>query len=239
LIFVVGAMFTTGSRGPIYTLVVTGPLILGMAAASRVLAPQTAMRLFILIPIIAIVAVSLSPRAYEGFVQRATYSSDDTIYSRVVSAPLDQTIGALSEAPALGVGIGTTHSSALQIMDTDEPWWLHGLETEEEPARVTVELGVIGLLLTYFLRFLIAAFALRCAMSFRDPAYRALGIVLMAHLMMSMIGSIINNPTASLYYWGALGLVLTMRRLEQPARIEVGTIRAGRPKIGQSAVRAK
>jgi hypothetical protein len=237
LTLVVGAMFTTGSRGPVYTLVATGPVILGMAVVGRVLAAQTAMRLCILLPVIAIVALNLSPRAVEGFTERVD-SSGESATNRL-SMAVDQTIGALSEGPALGMGIGTTHSSALLIMSTEEPWWLHGLETEEEPARVTVELGVLGLLLTYFLRLLIAAFALRCALSFRDPAYRALGIVLMAHLTISVILAVINNPTASLYYWGALGLVLTMRRLEQPARTEVGTIRAARPRIGRSVVRAE
>jgi hypothetical protein len=214
LVLAVGAMFTTGARTPVYTLVATGPLILGMAVASRVLASRTAMRLFMLIPVIAIVAVSLSPRAYEAFVERATYSGDDTQY-RVVSAPLNQTIGALSEAPALGFGIGTTHSAALTIMQTDEFSWLHGLIVEEEPARVAEELGMIGLLLIYFLRFLIAGFAFRRAMSFKDPAYRSLGIVLTAFLAVYILLPSINNPTAGLYYWGALGLLLTMQRLER------------------------
>jgi len=240
LILAIGAMFTTGSRAPVYILVATGPLILGMAVASRVLAPQMAMRLFILIPIFAIVAVSLSPRAYEGFVERATSSSDDTLYSRVVSAPLDQTIGALSEAPALGFGIGTTHAAGLTIMQTDEFWWLHGLIVEEEPARVTEELGVIGLLLIYFLRFLIATFALRCAMSFKDPAYRSLGIVLTAYLAVYILLPSINNPTASLYYWGALGLLLAMQRLEQAlVRRPGATLAASRARVGRSAVHAK
>jgi hypothetical protein len=242
LILVIGAMFTTGSRAPIYILVATGPLILGMAVASGVLAPQTAMRLFTLIPIVAIVAVSLSPRAYEGFVERAnaTYATDDTVYSRVVSAPLNQTIEALLEAPALGFGIGTTHTAGLTIMQTDEFWWLHGLRVEEEPARVTEELGVIGLILIYFLRFLIATFALRCAMSFKDPAYRSLGIVLTAYLAVYILVSSINNPTAGFYYWGALGLLLAMQRLEQGlVRRPGATLAASRAKVGRSAVLAK
>ena len=84
-------------------------------------------------------------------------------------------------------------------------------------ARVTVELGLIGLVLIYFLRFLIAAFALRCAMTFKDPGYRALGIVLMVNLAVGIIAPVMLNATAGLYYWGSLGLVLTMRRLEQCA----------------------
>jgi hypothetical protein len=122
------------------------------------------------------------------------------------------------------MGIGTTHPSALTIMGVDWPWWLNDLITEQEMARVVVELGPIGLILIYFLRILVAVFALRCAMRFKDPAYRALGIVLAVYLAISIIGSIMLNVTADLYYWGALGLVLTMRQLEQSAGAEFGTV---------------
>jgi O-antigen ligase len=237
LILVVGAMFTTGSRGPVYTLLLTGPIILGMAIAGRVLPSRTVMRVFVLLPVIAIVAVNLSPQAFEGFAYRAT--TGDTTLERV-SSPVYQTIEVLSEAPALGMGIGTTHSSALAIMGTDEPWWLDGIRPEDEMARVTAELGVIGLLLNFFLRCLIAAFGLRCAMSFRDRAYRALGIVLAVHLALGILVAIINNATAGLYYWGGLGLVLAMRQLEQSARTEARTtLAASRPRIDRLAVHAE
>jgi len=238
LTLVIGAMFTTGSRAPVYTLVLTGPIILGMAVAGRVLASQTAVRLCILLPIMAIAAVSISPRAYEGFSDRAS-TSDDSTLQRVFS-PIYQTMRALSEAPALGLGIGTTHSAAVTIMGTDDQWWLHGLTPEDEMARVTAELGVIGLLLNYLLRFLVAAFALRYAMSFRDPAYRALGIVLAIHLSLGIVVAVINNATAGLYYWGSLGLVLAMRRLEQSAYAQARTtLPMSRPRIEQPAVHAK
>jgi hypothetical protein len=125
-------------------------------------------------------------------------------------------------------------------MQTDEFWWLQGLLVEEEPARVTEELGLIGLLLIYFLRFLIAMFALRCAMSFKDPAYRSLGIVLTAYLAVYILLPSINNPTAGLYYWGALGLLLAMQRLEQAlVRRPGATLAASRARVGRSAVHAK
>src|SRR5262249_34905257 len=111
---------------------------------------------------------------------------------------------------------GATAPAALSIMGAEGPWWLPDeLFCEEEMARVTVELGPIGLLLTYFLRSLIAAFALRSAMRFKDPAYRALGIVLAVHLALGLIVPIMLNVTAGLYYLGALGLVLAMRQLEE------------------------
>src|SRR5262249_20307820 len=104
-------------------------------------------------------------------------------------------------------------------------WWIPGeLLTEEEVARVTVEQGPIGLLLNYFLRFLIVVFAVRWAMSFKDPAYRALGIVLAIWLALGVIMPVVNNVTLGLYYWGALGLMLAMRRLEQSAAAEFATV---------------
>jgi hypothetical protein len=225
LALVIGAMFTTGSRAPVYMLVGTSPFILWLAATRGVLSSRTAMRLCVLIPVIAIVALSISPRATEAFMARAGEADSSYALERLFS-PLYQTIGALSDAPVLGFGIGTTHPSALTIMGVDWPWWLQDLFTEDEMARVTVELGLIGLLLIYFVRFLIAAFALRCAMTFKDPGYRALGIVLMVNLAVGIITPIMLNATAGLYYWGSLGLVLTMRRLEQSAGREFGKVPA-------------
>jgi hypothetical protein len=223
LALVIGAMFTTGSRGPVYTLLATSPFILWLAATSGVLSSLTAMRLCVLIPVIAIVALSISPRATEAFMSRSGEADWSYTLMRFFS-PLDQTLVALSDAPVLGVGIGTTHPSALTIMGADFPWWLDNLLTEGEMARVTVELGLIGLTLIYFLRFLTAAFALRCTMTFKDPAYRALGIVFTINLAMGMIAPVMLNVTAGLYYWGSLGLVLTMRRLEQSAGKELGRV---------------
>jgi hypothetical protein len=236
LVLVVGAMFTTGSRGPVFTLIATGPIILLLAASNGLLSYRTAIRLGVLIPVLAIAALSISPRATEAFMQRASGTDSSYTLMRVFS-PLDQTIGVLSYGPVLGFGIGTTHNAAFTIMGTTDQWWLHGLLVEDEMARVTEELGVIGLLLNYFLRFLIAAFALRCAMTFKDPGYRALGIVLAVHLMLGIAFQVIFNPTAGLYYWGALGLVLTMRRLEQSVAMKsVRALTASRTRIGLSTV---
>jgi hypothetical protein len=229
LSLLVGAMFTTGSRGPVYYLLATSPVILLLAAKKRLLSPQIVMRLCMVLPIVAILALSASPRAFQAFMERAEATSGENV-SRMLSG-LVQTIGVLSDVPALGIGIGTTHSASLSIMGAEFPWWLPGeLWTEDEMARVTVELGPIGLLLVYSLRFLIAVFALRCTMSFKDPAYSALGIGLTAWLALGLIGSVMLNVTVALYYYGALGILFAMRRLEQSAGTAFGTVaRSSRP----------
>jgi len=239
LSLVVGAMFTTGSRGPIWVLLATGPVILWLAATSKVLSLQTAMRLCLLVPVITILALNLSPQAFQAFMERAEQAPDYTL-ERTFSW-FYQTTGALSAEPLLGMGIGATHPAALSIMGAEFPWWLPDeLLTEDEMARVTVELGPIGLLLIGSLRFLIAAFALRSAMRFKDPAYRALGIVLAVHLALGILAPIMLNATLGLYYWGALGLVLAMRQLEQARGTVVGTVvgAENRPNNKPSASRA-
>ena len=231
LILVVGAMFTTGSRAPVYTLVATGPVILWLAAIGRVLPTRIAVRLCLLLPIAAFVALNLSPRAVDAFTQRVNEQVSDSTAYRLLS-PVNQTIWALSDGRALGTGIGTTHPSAFTIMGTQEPSWLGDLWPEDEPARVTVELGLIGLMLIYLPRFLIIGLALRWALSFKAPAYRVLGIVLTSYLTVAIVGQIVFNATAGLYYWGAVGLLLAMRRFEQSPRTQPTPMLApGRPKL--------
>jgi hypothetical protein len=230
LILIVGAMFTTGSRAPVYTLVATGPVILWLAASRRVLRIQTAVRLCFLLPIIAFVALNLSPRAVDAFTQRAN-EVPDSAADRLLS-PVNQTIWALSDGPALGMGIGATHPSAFTILGTQEPWWLGDLLTEDEAARVTVELGLIGLMLIYLLRFLTIGLALRSTLSFKAPACRVLGIGLTGYLTVAIVGQVVFNATAGLYYWGAVGLLFAMRRFEQSPRTQVRPMLVpGRPKL--------
>jgi hypothetical protein len=214
LTFAVGAMFTTGSRAPIYMLIIAWPVILLLALTCQIVSSRIAVRLLILLPFIVFAALNISPRAFQAFADRATEAGTDDALTRIVS-PLLETIDALSSAPAFGIGIGTTHPSSLAIMGVESPWWLRDLLTEVEMARITVELGFVGLLLALFVRVLIAVFALRWAMSFKDPLYRAFGIPLAIYLAFGITGSIMLNATAGLYYWGSVGLMIAMRRLEQ------------------------
>ena len=214
LILVVGAMFTTGSRTPVFILLAGFPIIVLLGIKRGVLAPRQALRLSIFVPIIAIAALSLSPAAVNAFMERAS-SGGDFSYTLERILPIAQPLAALTDAPIFGMGIGVTHGSALTIMSAEWPWWLQDLIFEDEMARVIVEVGVIGFLLTYTLRVLIVRFALRCTLSYKDPFYRALGIALMIHLATGLVLPIVNNVTAGAYYWGALGLVFAMRRLEK------------------------
>ena len=213
LVLVVGAMFTTGSRTTFYSLFATAPLFLILGLRAGVLTTNVAVRLCALLPLIVFAAMNLSPEAVQAFSHRASHADDPV--ERLLG-PMTQAIEAISNAPIFGMGIGVTHNSALSVMGALELWWLDAnLVFEGETARVAVELGAIGFVLVYALRIVIVAFALRCVFSYKDQAYRCLGIAMVANLSLGLIVPVVNNVTAGLYYWGSLGLLLCMRRLER------------------------
>jgi len=175
--------------------------------------------------------LNTSPEAVEAFKYRTETSGDTN--DRFI-APFRQLNEVLSDAPFFGLGIGVTHTAAFTIMGTTDPWWLGDprIVEEEEIARMAEEIGIVGVLLLYLARFLIVALALRCTSSFKDPAYRALGIVLTIQLTLGLWLPMVTNPTAGLYYWGSLGLMLSMMRLERLAYTETRTMVApGRRKL--------
>src|SRR5262249_12493652 len=135
LSLIIGAMFTTGSRAPVFYLLATSPVILWLAVTRGVLSRPAAMRLCMVLPIVTILALSASPRAFQAFMERTQEASDrgETTLTRLYS-PFEQTIGALLEVPVFGTGIGTTHNAALSIMGDQFPWWLPIL-VEDEMAR--------------------------------------------------------------------------------------------------------
>jgi hypothetical protein len=236
LVLVIGAMFTTGSRGPVFTLIAAGPIILWLALKGGLLAPRTALRLFVLLPIIGLAALAISPAAFQAFSERASEADSSYVLSRAF--PVFQTIDAVVNAPILGMGIGTAQNWVVVAMGADSPWWLGDLLYEDEWARIIVELGVIGFVLLFTLRSLIVFWSFRFATSFKDPAYRALGIVLAIHLVLGLVASTVTNVTANFYYWAAVGLVFAMRRLEQTDQIEARAMRTLNSQTDQIEARA-
>jgi hypothetical protein len=236
LVLCIGAMFTTGSRTPVYSLMISAPFIWYLAWNRGLVNARIAIRLAVVLPIIGLAALNLSPEAVDAFAYRSSHS--DEASSRMMM-PVLETIDAIENAPIFGLGIGVTHNSAMRIMGADSPWWLSGLLFESEPPRIVVEMGIFGFILQYIIRVLVVAVAIGSVMSFKDKASRALGIVLLPHLALGIWVPLVNNVAAGMYYWGAFGLVLAMRRLEQRAHTEASGHRqlsfelSGKPALGR------
>jgi hypothetical protein len=207
----IAAVFTTGSRAPIYASVLTAPVVLYVWTSRGIISTGNFMKVGLAGALIAIVVTFIASSAIDAYSYRAGHS-DDPI-DRLLS-PLTETYGVLGETPIIGAGLASTAASAMTIMGTKDYWWLGGIGAEQEPARVLQEAGVIGFLLTYAVRIWLLVKAISLGRWFRTPVYAAMAGVIAGFFAQELFLVVINNPTVGLYYWFAAGLLFAMYRLE-------------------------
>jgi hypothetical protein len=212
LVITSAAMFTTGSRAPIYSIVITLPLMLFIWRVRGLVSGGALLRISAVWVIMSMVVLLISSGAIEAFQYRAEHADDPTMR---LLAPLNEVYEALGQTPVMGTGMASTNGAAIAITGTDSWWWLQGVFVESETARVLQETGIIGFILIYAARLWLLIKAITLGVRFRSPLYAAIGGGLAAFLAQGSYGIIINNPTAGIYYWFAAGLLFAMYRLEQ------------------------
>jgi len=211
VVVTVAAMFTTGSRAPIYATAITAPAVLYIWGSRGIMSSRNVVKVGIACICISIIVAFSVPEAIEAYQYRAGHS-DDPI-DRTLS-PLIEAYSALTESPIIGTGLASTHGSAVMIMGTIEYWWLDGQFFEQEGARVLQETGVIGFILVYAARIWLLMKAISLGVRFRTPLYAAMAGVIAGFFAQHLFLFVINNPTAGTYYWSAAGLLFAMYRLE-------------------------
>jgi hypothetical protein len=211
LVITSAAMFTTGSRTPIYSIVITLPLMLFIWKVGGLVSGGALLRISAVWMIMSVAVLLISSGAIEAYQYRASHADDPTMR---VLAPLSEVYDALGQTPVMGTGMATTSGAAITITGTSSFWWLQGVFVETEQARVLQEIGIIGFILIYAARAWLVIKAITLSARFRSPLHVAIGGGLAAFLAQSSYGIIINNPTAGIYYWFAVGLLFAMCRLE-------------------------
>ena len=225
MVLTVAAMFTTGSRAPIWWLIATWPLALIVWGRTGLLSMKTAGRMILGAAAIWILAQFLAADAFDAYAYRVDQATDAT--SRLL-APLNQTWGALMTSGPIGTGMASSNGSALSIMGTSDFWWLNYL-FEVESARVLQETGIVGFILVYAVRVWLLVKAISLSGRFRNPLYVGLGgVTACLFLQNLLLGFVINNATVGIYHWFAAGLLFAMYRLEvaESARTEEQPVRA-------------
>src|SRR5215467_65831 len=146
LVISIGAMFTTGSRGPIFGAVLFLPVVLYVWAAGGIMSTRSVVQLGLSAIIVSMAVAIAVPDAIEAYQYRAGHSDD----------PVERIIGGITEnydamlgAPALGTGMASTNAAAVAIMGTTDFWWLNGVGVEGETARVLLETGAVGFVLVF------------------------------------------------------------------------------------------
>lgn len=208
------AMFTTGSRMGVLSIATGLLFMLSMASIRGEISSAFLWRGIAGIILLGLVGVYFADDAVDAFFNRATRVEDTT--SRFMS-PITETLDALSGGRFLGVGMASTHGGLVRtFMGTNATFhWLGGVLVEVEPARVMLETGVIGFLLNYALRLLCVAFAFRMALSFRSRLFGNLSSGLAFFFSLHLILFVVGSPTAGIYYWFGLGLLLAMQQIEK------------------------
>ncbi len=119
----------------------------------------------------------------------------------------------------VGFGIGTAYQGASRFIKSRGEMPRH---FESEYERVTLELGVVGLVIVVLLRISIFLFILKSFFKSRNRDAKIILTVLVLYQLPAIVGlqSIIYNTTQGAIYWFAIGLVVAINRLtkEQDAK---------------------
>jgi hypothetical protein len=214
-VLIIGNVLMSGSRGPAF-------LIVGMTIAfmaSSVGRHSTAMRRLRLALIVMVIAGGLGVafmfrEPFNAFMYRVETSSDTAERLKVVDVgSLDD---ALDAAGAGGFGAGATQpgASALRRILGIPPMLKEPPEAEAEYIRVMLEIGPIGFLAWYGLRFYLLGALWLTWRDLRHPFLRQLGFgALLVHLI-SLPQSLVINHTFGVYYWLFAGFIFLLPRLE-------------------------
>jgi len=232
LLVIVAAMFATGSRAPVYSLIAAIAAYSALTALAGDLSATAAMRACLGAIALAVGIWAFLPEPASAFQYRA-YAGGDSI-ARLL-APIVEPLVMAKEAGFFGFGIGAAHQSATFLTGSAYPWWTNGIVAEAETSRVMLELGVPGFVLVFVFRIAIALYAFYAAFVLNTRPARSIALVLALFLGFQVIGSVIFNPTMNVLYWFAVGMVFALFRYEV-RDVRVARHRGFMERIGTAAV---
>jgi hypothetical protein len=213
LALTISGMLMTGSRGPVFTLLLLLPLYWFFSLLRERQAPIMFLRFAGAVLILTLATARLAPQAVEAFTGRVAAGTD--VGGRF-SAPFRAPFILAAPAGLVGFGIGATHQAASAVVKSARsPYWLRGLDVEVEPGRVMLELGPIGFTLWYLARIALMVFALVKSIRLKTRFHRSMGIAAGLYLLAQLPGAAIFDPTASIYHWFLAALATTMIALDR------------------------
>jgi hypothetical protein len=217
----------TGSRGPVLLLGLLLPLYWWLAIIRERGGGTTFGRVVIALVLVAAFVVFAGDDALDAFRGRAAGVSD--VRSRIIN-PFLSPVRLLPDAGLLGFGIGAAHQTAAAVTPSLVPYsWLRGFIVEAESGRIMVELGALGFLLIYFLRFYLAIFAFRQVFLLRTRFHRAIATATLLLSLVAIPGGVVFDVIADVYYWFFAGLLMLAIRLDGEAVKAAARARAAMP----------
>ncbi len=207
----------TGARWIFYMLMAGVPLFLFGMFRSGMLETRFAGRI-LLASIVTTTAISLwSMEALDSLEYRRQSTSDsEGRIESLVSDPLSF----LPEAGLLGFGAGATHQAGLTLFPESGYYgWLPVASFEGEQGRIMLELGALGFVVAFGLRFYLCWLAWRALVNGGTRSERAFAGASLVFLAAHVVSPIVFNVTAGALYWLCVGIVATILRDQHLRRI--------------------
>ncbi|AKG24817.1 hypothetical protein IJ00_24060 [Calothrix sp. 336/3] len=217
---VVATSFMTGARTLLLyeiLFVVGYSCILFFAKPKE--AARSAKKFILPITLIATVLPRFFTKAIDAFFQRAEGASKVESVNDRALIPLTEPVALIQQMQlkALdGYGIGATHQAVPTLrLALNLPVGDTLLAPEVETSRVTIELGVLGLLLWYLLRLVLILSTWRVLWRLESPWLRQLILSAFLFQVLNLIAvHLIFNTTFAIYYWFFCGFILLFPELE-------------------------
>lgn len=208
-------MLMSGSRGPVFSLVILLPLYGWLSLARGRGGGRTMVQFLLGAGLIAALVNATGSEALSAFYGRAAGASDAA--SRITT-PLIAPLHAFESGGLLGSGIGSTHQTAAAVTPGLIPYsWLKGANIESEPGQVMLELGLFGFVLVHILRIALIVFAFKSVLALKTTFHQALATSALLFFLAHLLGGVVFNVTAGVYYGFFAGLVTFCRRCERLA----------------------
>ncbi|AFY30859.1 hypothetical protein [Calothrix sp. PCC 7507] len=214
LLLIVGTSFMNGSRGLIYSEVIFLAGFFGLQILTNPARIIPLLKRFTL-PIIAVTAGILVwfQSAINALGKRIDSNNDTSSrISLLYTEPLD--FARLKGMDSYGVG--ATHQatpglrSILHLPPQEIPVYF-----ESEPGRIMLELGPVGFLMWYLLRFMILGLLWTTFYKLKRPLLRQLALSAFLIHLLQIPGQLVFNHTLLVYYWFLAGFVFVLPRIEQ------------------------
>jgi len=208
-----GAMFSTGSRIGVLSMLIAPVLILCCASLRRNLNIGAFMRVSVGLTAAVFFISKFASTAFDAFDARLGAVSDTS--SRFM-APFTQTLTGFQEAPLLGTGLASTHGGLVNMLIPPGHgyYWLYGVRLELESARVILETGLAGFVFFFGLKVSVLVVSLRLSFLFKSHIFSSFAAGCATWSGLHIILHLASNPTAALYYYFAVGFLGALWSIE-------------------------
>jgi len=214
LFLIIITLFMSGSRGLLFsTIAVIFAFIILQGSKVFSLLSKFAISLTFPLMILYIIITKYFSDAVNGLLLRLTENQD--IGYRIVGV-FAEPFTFLRVAGLLGYGPGSAFQGTIairQLLDLGAGIIIP-VYYESEPGRVTLEIGFIGFLIWYTLRFLIIVANWKIFLNLKNSFLKRLSLSIFLIQILNLPGQIVFNHTANLFYWFLNGLVLSLPYLD-------------------------